>query len=413
MTIHASVKDPRSVITPDAFQVAPELLGLPLAPPHKRLGAILVDLLVIGFLAAATKSFGLMFAGVISVFFMRQGFKTTSVRGSVFNRAMRLSVGCLGLTIGLVTAIVGIAIVTTSDDADVAVPGVVTEGADLSEVLRGAGALRAFAAADDEEEAAEAVREIIRRSRAVGLADADIRDLLGEFIPVDEDWSDQAEAIIEDVLAEGRANTEDEDAELRAASDLVADYTPAEALDAYASFLRARDDGQDVDRFLGRALAARLLEDLAGDTLRQLEEQVSDLDRVATSRQRAVNRLTAELEAERSGGLIDWLKDFAEELGVGFGWLALYPTVTLSWWRGQTVGKKLFRIRVLRLDGEPINWWTAFERVGGYAAGFATGLLGFAQVLWDANRQAIHDRIVGTVVVLDGVPKVENWEDAL
>ena len=36
------------------------------------------------------------------------------------------------------------------------------------------------------------------------------------------------------------------------------------------------------------------------------------------------------------------------------------------------------------------------------AAGFATGLLGFAQVFWDANRQAIHDRISGTVVIRDG-----------
>lgn len=88
-------------------------------------------------------------------------------------------------------------------------------------------------------------------------------------------------------------------------------------------------------------------------------------------------------------------------------------TVFLSWWNGQTVGKKIMRIRVLRLDGEPINWWIAFERAGGYAAGFATGLLGFAQVWWDANRQAIHDRIVGTVVVIEGGEKVSDWESAL
>ena len=97
----------------------------------------------------------------------------------------------------------------------------------------------------------------------------------------------------------------------------------------------------------------------------------------------------------------------------GFGWASLYLTVLLSWWKGQTVGKRLMGIRVVRLDGEPITWWIAFERVGGYAAGFATGLLGFAQVYWDANRQAIHDRIVGTVVVLDGAEKVGDWESAL
>ena len=68
---------------------------------------------------------------------------------------------------------------------------------------------------------------------------------------------------------------------------------------------------------------------------------------------------------------------------------------------------------MLRLDGGPITWWVAFERAGGYAAGLATGLLGFLQIYWDANRQAIHDRIVGTVVALDPPDKVLDWESAL
>lgn len=38
-------------------------------------------------------------------------------------------------------------------------------------------------------------------------------------------------------------------------------------------------------------------------------------------------------------------------------------------------------------------------RFGGYAASIATGLVGFLQVLWDANRQGLHDRIAGTVVL--------------
>ena len=29
----------------------------------------------------------------------------------------------------------------------------------------------------------------------------------------------------------------------------------------------------------------------------------------------------------------------------------------------------------------------------------ATGLLGFIQIYWDANRQAIHDKISATVVI--------------
>jgi hypothetical protein len=54
-----------------------------------------------------------------------------------------------------------------------------------------------------------------------------------------------------------------------------------------------------------------------------------------------------------------------------------------------------------------------FEPYGGYIADFATGLLGFAQVYWDANRQGIHDRIMGTVGMREGAAKVEDWESAL
>ena len=39
------------------------------------------------------------------------------------------------------------------------------------------------------------------------------------------------------------------------------------------------------------------------------------------------------------------------------------------------------------------------ERFGGYAASVTLGLLGFAQILWDKNRQGFHDKIVETVVI--------------
>jgi hypothetical protein len=113
----------------------------------------------------------------------------------------------------------------------------------------------------------------------------------------------------------------------------------------------------------------------------------------------------------RSGwasGIRASLRALAEDLGLGFGWGALYFTFWLTLWRGRTPGKRLLGLRVVRLDGRPIGWWNAFERYGGYAAGFATGLLGFAQVYWDANRQASHDKIASTVVILDGRPPLEN-----
>src|SRR3954453_6571603 len=49
--------DPRKIITPESFHVAPHLLGLPLASPSRRLAAILIDLLLVAILANSGKVF--------------------------------------------------------------------------------------------------------------------------------------------------------------------------------------------------------------------------------------------------------------------------------------------------------------------------------------------------------------------
>jgi len=160
-------------------------------------------------------------------------------------------------------------------------------------------------------------------------------------------------------------------------------------------------------------LRARLAEVIAGDSLRSLEQRVERLTDDVDDAERDLSRTEQELESARSRSIGSRILDLADDLGFGFGWAGLYLPVFLSWWNGQTVGKRLLGIRVVRLDGGPITWWIAFERAGGYAAGLFTGLLGFAQVWWDANRQAIHDRIVGTAVVYDKAEKVLDWEEAL
>ena len=105
MTPVASRTDPRSVITPDAFHVAPELLGLKLASGRRRLAAIMIDLVVIGVLTLVTRSFAVVLGLVVAVALVRAGFKRTTARGTVLHRAMRASVGCLGLGIGILTVV--------------------------------------------------------------------------------------------------------------------------------------------------------------------------------------------------------------------------------------------------------------------------------------------------------------------
>lgn len=103
--------------------------------------------------------------------------------------------------------------------------------------------------------------------------------------------------------------------------------------------------------------------------------------------------------------LIAWAKGILKDFGFGVGWAMFYFTFMLAWCHGQTIGKKLLGIRVLQLDGEELSLFTAFSRQGGYGAGFATGLLGFFQVFWDPNRQAIHDKIASSVVIRVNQPK--------
>jgi uncharacterized RDD family membrane protein YckC len=413
-------RDPRSIITPDAFDVSTDLLGMPLAAPGRRLVAMAIDLAVIGLLTVVTSSFALVLGVIAAIFFIRAGFKRTPVRGSVFGRAMRLSVGCFGLFIAVVTAALWTAfgVGVGRDDEPRApvevVDGMVT-GADmgLGDLLSLAGGGLALSSADDSASAHEALRLLVTASRDVGMDRPTIRETLLDEVPEDQDWSDSAPNMLEAVLDEiyGRTVVEPDAAVTDEALAVeVAELPTEEAWAEYRDLLDSEDEALEPRR---SALPARLLGEIAADTLRSLERSLLDLESQKTQRDRQLEAASAQLEEATSGGIFGWLRRFVDELGFGFGWASLYLTVILSWWKGQTVGKKIMGLRVVRLDGEPITWWVAFERAGGYAAGFATGLLGFAQVYWDANRQAIHDRIVGTVVVLDGAKKVGNWEEAM
>ncbi|CAD2225111.1 conserved membrane hypothetical protein [Pseudoalteromonas sp. 3J6] len=106
--------------------------------------------------------------------------------------------------------------------------------------------------------------------------------------------------------------------------------------------------------------------------------------------------------------ILQWGKGIIQDLGLGFGWAAVYFTLFSLLWRGQTPGKKLCNTRVVGLNGEPLGLLDCFGRYGGYGAGFATGLLGFLQVYWDPNRQAIQDKISATVVIQGNVNQAVN-----
>ena len=68
---------------------------------------------------------------------------------------------------------------------------------------------------------------------------------------------------------------------------------------------------------------------------------------------------------------------------------------------GQTPGKMLLGVRVVRRDGRRVGGGRAFARWIGYGLVFATLGLGGLVVAFDAERRGIHDRIAGTRVIRD------------
>ena len=79
------------------------------------------------------------------------------------------------------------------------------------------------------------------------------------------------------------------------------------------------------------------------------------------------------------------------------GACAYYP---FFWVRsGQTPGKRLLHLKVVRRDGQPLSWGTAIARYLGYIVSALPLYLGFLWILWDRNKQGFHDKIAGTVVV--------------
>lgn len=140
-----------------------------------------------------------------------------------------------------------------------------------------------------------------------------------------------------------------------------------------------------------------------GDDKRPAVAEADEQPITALPQVLAVARV-AELEAQLARARkpfdpAEQIDRWIDDVGLGLGWAIAYFTLLPVWWNGQTLGKRLLGLRAVELTGKPMTVLRAFKRYGGYAAGMATGGFGFAQVLWDPNRQAIQDKTAHTVVI--------------
>jgi hypothetical protein len=365
--MHSGVKDPREIITPDAFEVAPELLGTPLARPWRRGVAMAIDLLLVVILGSA----GWIFLGLaLAVLSFRAALRKPTL-GWLSRGARLVLFGSLGVLL-LIASLGGFwsKLFLNQDESPIQVgAGGIVSGLSLGEAGAAISDVIALSRAETEPEAREAASNLADRLRRQGLESDEIRDVLeGIAAESEAEWMEPVIASIVDTMGV-----------------TVPTMNVDSLAQAYSAALQA-GDSMEADR-----LAAPLGEALAVDRLGRQERRIARL-------QRANAELEREVEGERNRGLIHLLFKVADEIGLGFGWAGLYFTLFLAYWKGRTPGKRLMGLRVVRLDGKPIGLWVAFNRFGGYAASIFTGLLGFAEMFWDPNRQALHDRIAATVV---------------
>ena len=86
--------------------------------------------------------------------------------------------------------------------------------------------------------------------------------------------------------------------------------------------------------------------------------------------------------------------------------------VGLWWWRGQTLGKILMGIKVVRSNGSSLTLGYAFLRYFGVIVCFLTLFIGFIWLAFDSHKQGWHDKIADTYVIklhLKEVVLVQNY----
>jgi len=106
-----------------------------------------------------------------------------------------------------------------------------------------------------------------------------------------------------------------------------------------------------------------------------------------------------------SVGLTSWLINLVYLLG-----LSLVYIIGFWLWRGQTPGKMIVGIKVIRTDSSPITWQYACRRYLGYIASTLILCIGFIIIAFDKRKQGLHDRIADTYVVKLPVRQVELAE---
>jgi len=165
----------------------------------------------------------------------------------------------------------------------------------------------------------------------------------------------------------------------------------------------AREDLKDLVKHVVATAASAASASASGAMEREIVEQIEkdgELQRKADRvRIKALQEEVRQLKDEARRSPIEKLRHWWEVVGLNLVWAFAYFVAFPLIWPGQTPGKKLMGLRIVELTGKPLKPMLCVRRYGGYAAGATTGGMGFLQILWDANRQGLHDKAAHTAVI--------------
>ncbi len=344
-------RDVKSKLTKTAFNVPPHLIGRSLASPKRRLAALLIDLIIASTLASMI---GLNLLIVIGISFILP-MLVKPLRKKISRRSQItlfiLGIIVLFITVGIKTGkglyqrfIVPLSTGEfQSTDDSLAVNKMMTE-------------IKSQISSDTTGETQNEIKEMLTELEKENIQVSEYIDpdylVFLDSLGVKED----SLAVVENFYLAYKNQD----------SAKIVNYTPS----------------------MQKIVAGALIEQ-KNQTITTLAEKLDDTE----------DELVDAWKQLSNPSFIRTFRAFLNDVGLSIGWVAFYFVFCWFLFDGKSPGKKLLHIQIIRMNGHPLKLWYCFERFSGYAAGLATGLLGFLQIYWDDNRQCIHDKIASTVVI--------------
>jgi len=96
---------------------------------------------------------------------------------------------------------------------------------------------------------------------------------------------------------------------------------------------------------------------------------------------------------------VETLTSALGSVGVLFNLIPLLYSVGFVGWRGQTPGKMLLGLKIIRVDGEEVGYIRAFIRWIGMLISSLTLSIGYLIAAFTTHKRALHDYIAGTRVI--------------